>query len=83
MLDAIIAVVALVAGAILAAGLMAAGYWAGRNSAERPFRSPENLKPGLPPELNRKPIPDPEGGDVFAEAAFGESKGPVPTMMGR
>lgn len=83
MQDSIVVVVALVVGAVMAAGLMAAGYWAGRNSAERPFRSPENAKPGLPPELNRKPIPDPETGDVFNDAAFGEDKGPVSTLIAR
>jgi hypothetical protein len=24
---------------------------------------------------------EPEGGDIFAEAAYGEDKGPVPTIM--
>jgi hypothetical protein len=83
MQEALVVVAAMLAGAILAALLMATGYWAGRNSAERPFRSPENVKPGLPPELNRKPIPDPETGDVFNDAAFGEDKGPVSTLIAR
>ena len=83
MQEALDVVAAMLAGAILAALLMAAGYWAGRNSAERQFRSSENARPGPPPELNRKPIPDPETGDVYNDAAFGESKGPVSTMIGR
>ena len=78
MQEAIIAIVGLIIGALLVAGAMAAGYWAGRNSAERPFRSKENQKEAITP--NRKAQLEPEGGDFYQDAAFGEDTGPVSTI---
>lgn len=69
------------AGGLIVAASMAAGYWAGRNSAERPFRSEANPRaPRL--ETRREAIPEPEGGDFYQDAAFGEEKSPVPTIIG-
>ena len=52
---------------LAAAGLIVVGYWMGRNTTERPFRSDRNLKR----RLGRKPAePDPEG-DLFQEAVYG------------
>lgn len=71
---------AFLAGALLVAASMFVGYWAGRNSSERPFRSESN--PRAPrPEAKKEAIPEPEGGDFYQDAAFGDEKGPVPTMM--
>jgi len=80
MQEAIIAIVGLIIGAMLVAGAMAAGYWAGRNSAERPFRSKENQKEAATP--NRKAQGEPEG-DFYSEAAFGEDTAPVSTIGAR
>ena len=80
MQEAIIAIVGLIIGAMLVAGAMAAGYWAGRNSAERPFRSSENKKEAATP--NRKAQGEPEG-DFYSEAAFGEDTAPVSTIGAR
>ena len=74
--------VAWVFGGVIVAASMAAGYWAGRNSAERPFRSEKNPR-ATRPEASRPATPEPEDGDVYQDAAFGEDKGPVPTIMGR
>ena len=59
--------------------LIGFGYWMGRNSAERPFRSQAN--PGPMPK-DRPPIDDPAG-DLFNEAAYGygdEDAKAIPTI---
>jgi hypothetical protein len=68
-------------GGLIVGASMAAGYWAGRNSAERPFRSEKNPKPIRPIEP-KQATPEPEGGDFYQDAAFGgDEKAPVPTIM--
>ena len=60
-------VVGVMVGVVLTAGNIALGYWMGRNSTDRPVRSPNN-----PGKKGRKaPIPEPAG-DIFNTAAFGE-----------
>ena len=81
MQEAIITLIWLLVGAGLVAGAGAAGYWAGRNSIERPFRSHGN--PGKPSDSNRKPQGEPEEGDFYQDAAFGDDNSPVPTIQER
>ena len=81
MQEAIIAIVSLFVGAGLVAGAAAAGYWAGRNSIERPFRSSKN--PAAPGKANREAQGEPETGDFYQDAAFGDDNSPVPTIQER
>jgi hypothetical protein len=69
----------LILGASLVALGMVIGYWAGRNSLERPFRSTAN-----PKLLRLEPLKtatgEPDGGDLYQEATFGEDRKPVSTI---
>lgn len=79
--ETIVALIWLLVGAGLVGAAGAAGYWAGRNSIERPFRSAKN--PGRPSRPNHEPQGEPETGDFYQDAAFGEDKAPVPTIQER
>jgi len=81
MQEAIIALVWLLVGAGLVGAAGAAGYWAGRNSIERPFRSGQN--PAAPGKANREAQGEPETGDFYQDAAFGDDNSPVPTIQER
>lgn len=66
----------------VAAALVAFGYWMGRNSTERPFRSLNNPAAAK----DRPPIDEPEG-DLFNDAAWGspgtDENQRIPTIGGR
>ena len=81
MQEAIIAIVSLFVGAGLVGAAGAAGYWAGRNSIERPFRSSKN--PAATGKANREAQGEPETGDFYQDAAFGDDNSPVPTIQER
>lgn len=80
MITTIVALSILVSAVSVA--LIGLGYWMGRNSAEKPFRSMAN--PGPAPR-DRAPVDEPPG-DLFNDAAYGfgdEGVKAVPTMGGR
>jgi hypothetical protein len=52
-----------------AVALVVIGYWMGRNTTERPFRSQMNPKKALRLRTNA-PKPEPDG-DLFQDAAYG------------
>lgn len=78
---AILMLGAFLLGVIVVSMSMAAGYWAGRNSRELPFRSANNVKRERPPDPERRPTDEPEGDDIFNEAAYGRDSSPVPTII--
>lgn len=80
MTEALTAIVFVLVGGGIVSVSMAAGYWAGRNSAERPFRSEANPRP-IRQDRNTTATGEPEEGDIYAEAVFGDDKGPVPTIL--
>jgi hypothetical protein len=69
----------LAVGVLLVSIAMAAGYWAGRNSRELPFRSGNNPRPTKQEPL-KTATGEPDGGDVYNDAAFGEDRRPVSTI---
>lgn len=79
MQETIIALAGLVVGALMVAAAMAAGYWAGRNSIEMPFRSATVTKPKLLEPL-KTATGEPDGGDFYQDAAFGDDRRPVSTI---
>lgn len=69
-------------GAITVSMAAILGYRAGRKSlCETPMSSWKDGSRSITRRSDKKPQPEPEDGDIFNEAAYGEDNAPRPTII--